>query len=87
MRSIGEFFAKIQKVQTAKLFAYKAAADSIKKAAGIEIKISSIAFKGRHLVLKGLSSGEKSHIFMKKSAILKEIEGQKLSRIVEDIRF
>lgn len=87
MRSIGEFFSRIQNVQAAKLFAYKVVADSIKKAAGIDLKISGIAFKGRHLVLRGLSSVEKSHIFMKRSAILKEIEMQKLSRVIEDIRF
>jgi len=85
MRSISEFFSKIQNRHAKGLFAIKSVQDSIKARAGVDVEASSVSFKGRVIALRGLSQSAKSQIYIKKSAILADISSQ--AHIIEDIRF
>lgn len=87
MRSIAEFFSRIQNKQARELFIFKVVQEAVKKHAGIDLDLASISFKAGTAMIRGLGQTAKSQIFTKKPLILGEIAGQPTSRLVSDIRF
>lgn len=85
MRSIAEFFAKIQNRQAQELFGRKFVADAIQKVLNMEIKAENITLKNGKATISGLSSTAKSQFFIKKNAILKEIASSNPTRPVTDL--
>ena len=86
MKSIAEFFARIQGKQAQKIALYINTQEIIAKEARIDVPIESITFSGKTLSLKGLDQAAKSVIFIKKSGILRQIKEKLPNIIVEDIR-
>lgn len=86
MRSIGEFFSRIQNRHSQELYIRSAIVESIKKVTTVSVPMDKISFKGASIVLQGVTHTEKSHIFLKKTAILKDIESKNIGRVIRDIR-
>ena len=86
MNSIGSFFSRIQGVFAGKIVLYSSAQEIIKKVAGIEVPLEALSFSGKSLIIKGLDQAARSVIFIKKSAILKELNQKIPGRVIEDIR-
>lgn len=88
MRSIGEFFAKIQNARAREVMARSAICEAVKKAAGADIEPVAVSFKGGTAVISGLSSSAKAQLHIKKQAILSEIAAHPIAgRAVRDLRF
>lgn len=87
MKSIGEFFARIRGKQAQELRLRFAVREIVKRYAGIEILPSSISFSMKAVSIKGLSQAAKSALFVKQSAIIKEIQEKVPERPVDSIRF
>jgi hypothetical protein len=86
MFSIAKFFERIQNAQAKEVFLLKAIQDALKKHVGIDIPIENISCKSDSVSLKNVNSAAKSAIFIKKAAILKEINEVQQMRVVKDIR-
>lgn len=87
MKSIGEFFAKIQGRQAQKILIYKIVQEAVNKQVNVDLDLAAVSFKAKSVVIKGLSQTAKNQLFIKKPAILKEINSRSAPRIVEDMRF
>lgn len=87
MRSIGEFFARIQNKQAQEILLRQNIQDVLKKVVGLEVPAEGISFKGGTIYFGGLSQTAKTQLFLKKNAVLAEIAASVLGRSVKDIRF
>jgi hypothetical protein len=85
MLNIGQFFKKIQNRQTKELFARTAAKEAIQEQSGVVVRVEDMSFKAGALVLKGLSQGARSQIFIKKQAILEQIRAKQQIKVITDI--
>ena len=63
-----------------------AAQQALKKQFAIEVPLGSISRKGSLITLKGIDQATRSALFIKKEAILKEINGLQSVRTIRDIR-
>ena len=86
MIGLKDFFKKIQNRHTTELFVRSVIQSSVKKHTGVEVSLDSISFSSSSVVLKDLSSGLKSAIFIKKNAILSDINSGQGNKVVTDIR-
>lgn len=86
MFNIGQFFKKAQNKHTQELFIRSTIKDAIQKQTNIEIPIEAISFTSQTLILKGISQGAKSQIFIKKQLILQEINTKQNIRKILDVR-
>lgn len=87
MRSIGEFFAKIQNARAREVLARSTVCEAVKKAAGVDIGPAAVGFKGSTAVISGLSSTAKAQAHIKKQAILALIAAHPIAgRVVRDLR-
>lgn len=87
MRSIGDLFARIKNVQAKEMFLRTAIQQALKKVANIDCALSDISCKNFTIQIRNLSQTAKSQLFMKKGAIIKEIEAQPTGRVISEIRF
>jgi hypothetical protein len=87
MKSIGDLFARIKNVQAKEVFLRTAVQQALKKAANIDCTINDISFKGGSVQVKNISQTAKAQMFMKKTAILKEIALQSPGRTISEIKF
>ncbi len=87
MKSISEFFSRIQNKQVRESFVLEIIRDAVKKHSNIDLDLASVSFKGKSVVLKGLGQAAKSQVFVKKPLILNEIGGRSVPRVITDIRF
>ena len=60
--------------------------ESFRKITGIEVPVESIAIKAGTVSLKGINQADKSTIFIKKQALLKDINASQTIRKIDDIR-
>lgn len=87
MKSIGEFFSRIQNRHAQEVFLRTIVQQVLSKVANIDVDISGISFKGAAVILKNVSPATKAHAYLKKQAILKEIAIQSPGRAITDIKF
>ena len=73
MFGIGHFFQRIQNKYTKELFLRQAIIEAIKKHVGIDIDVKDIAIKNGLIILANTNQSVKSVLYIKKSAILREI--------------
>ncbi len=85
MFNIGQYIAKLNNKRLNHLTKLNDICLSINNVTGLNIKVSDINIKNGILYISGLNSAEKSHIYIKKSLILKEISSVCADNIV-DIR-
>jgi hypothetical protein len=87
MKSIGDLFARIKNLQANEVFVRTAVQQALKKAANIDCALGDISFKGFSVQIKNVSQTAKAQLFLKKSAVLKEIALQTPGRTISDIKF
>ena len=86
MIGIGDFFKRIKGLHAREVLVRTIIQDAIKKHTGVDIPLDSISFSAGSIVLKSASNSLRSAIFIKKTAILADVNaGQDLKKIV-DIR-
>jgi hypothetical protein len=73
MFNIGQFFNKFRGIEMEDFRKRNSVIEIIKKNTGIEIAPQDIAFEQRGIILK-ISSIEKNMVFIKKGAIIKDLQ-------------
>jgi RAB protein geranylgeranyltransferase component A len=73
MRSIGDFFKRIQNTRASGFFLQSAISEIVKKITNITVPSESIKISSSKIVLNGISQAARSEIFIKREAILTEI--------------
>ncbi len=86
MLKIADFFKRIQNKHSQELFIRSTIQASIKKYTKVELPIESISLKSGIVSLKGISQTARSQVFIKKQAIIEELNSTQTIRIVTDIR-
>jgi hypothetical protein len=86
MLNIGEFFKRIKGSFAKEIFVRNAIKEAVKKYTGADIQIEDISFKGSTVMLKNVNQSARSTIFIKKHAIIKEVNTAQNIRIVSDVR-
>jgi uncharacterized protein (UPF0210 family) len=84
MQRVGGFFEKFNSKITKQVQNLAFICETIKKHTGIEVEMKQISISNGILKIK-TSSLEKNEIFIKKSRILKELEGKLHSLTLRDI--
>jgi hypothetical protein len=85
VKSIGEFFARIRNKHLDEMRLRLTVQEIIEKHAKTKPSPDSISFSTRSVSVKGLSQAAKSVIFVKKTAILKELNDNFPGRSIENI--
>ena len=86
MKRISEFLARFRNIQARESLIRLAIQQALKSRLVLEVPLESISCKGATITLKGVDQTARSAIFIKKEAILKEINGLQSIRIIKDIR-
>lgn len=86
MFGIGKFFNNIQNSFGREVVLRTVIKEAVKKIASIDIDITDIECKTPVIKLKKLDSAALSIIFIKKAAILKEINSRQTQRTFNDLR-
>jgi hypothetical protein len=86
MFGIGHLFKKIQSSYAKELFLRMAVADSLRNLVGIEVGVENIKFKDSLVTLTNINQADRSTIYIKKEALLKEINKLQTVKKVLDIR-
>jgi len=73
MRSIGDFFKKIQNTRASGFFLQSVVSEIVKKITHITVPPESIHISSSKVILNGISQAARSEIFIKREVILKEI--------------
>jgi hypothetical protein len=73
MRSIGEFFKKIQGARAGSFFIHATVSEVVKKIAHIDIAPESVHLHSTKVTLKGISQAARNEIFIKRKILLEEI--------------
>jgi hypothetical protein len=73
MRSIGDFFKRIQNTRASGFFLQSEISEIVKKITNITIPPESIKISSSKVVLNGISQAARSEVFIKREAILTEI--------------
>lgn len=85
MLSIGDLFGKIKNLQAREISFRTSVCASVKKHTGIQLEIESVVYSKGKITLKNLSHSAKSLVFMKKGAILSEVNALQDVHQVKDI--
>ena len=86
MKSIGEFFARIRGKQMDEMRLRLCIQEIIEKYTKVKLSFDDISFSIKSVSVKGLGQAAKSAVFVKKTAILKEIGDKVPSRQIDDIK-
>jgi hypothetical protein len=86
MIGISELFKRIQGARAREILIRTSIQDSIKKYTGADIPLEAISFSSDSIVLKNITSSLRSAIYIKKGAIIEEINRNQDARKVTDIR-
>ncbi len=84
--NIGEFLKKIQNSRSKELVFHAAVQEAIKKFVSIEVPQEAIKFRSGVITIQGISQSAKSAIFIKKEAILEEVNKNQQIYTVKDFR-
>ena len=86
MFNIRDFLKRIQGIQTQEYALRVIIKESIKKHTSLDVPIESITIKSHTVVLKNISSIGKSALFIKKAAVIKDINTAQSVHFIYDIR-
>ena len=86
MFNISHFFNKLQNSFTKEIFIRSVIREAMKKQTGADIPIEQISVKSGVIFLKNVNSSARAAIFMKKQAILSEIEAANTGKTFTDLR-
>lgn len=86
MQNISEFFSRILGKHAKEVHLRTVVQEALKKYIKTDLPLESIVISGGILNLKNLDQTTKSVIFIKKAAILKDLNERSLGMIVSDIR-
>ena len=86
MLKISEFFKRIQGRQSKEFFIRSTVQTVLQKNIGINIPVESISFNSDTVILNNIPQAARSTIFIKKQAIIAEINSQQQFRKISDIR-
>ena len=73
MRSIGEFFKKIQNARAGSFFIHTTIVEVVKRVAHIDIVPESVHIQSTKITLKGISQAARNEVFIKRKTLLEEI--------------
>ena len=85
MKLISELLGRIRNIQARESLVRLAVQQTLKKQLSIEIPLERISCKDVAVTLKGIDQSARSAIFIKKEAILKEINELQSVRIIREI--
>lgn len=83
MLNIGQFFKRIQNKHTQELYLQEIIKGAIQKYTGMSVEFERV---GSEIKIKKASAALKSHLFIKKEAILTEINSQQQTIIMTELR-
>ena len=86
MIGISEFFRRIKSAHMREILVRTTIRDSLKKIAGVDVGLDSISFSSDSLVLKNVSSAARSAVFIKKTALIQDINRSQTFKKITDIR-
>jgi len=86
MFNIKDFFAKIEGAQAREMAVRESVREAIKKHSGLEVPLETISFNSGTAVLKNIGQTARSVIFIKKVAILDDVNAAQSLRKVTDLR-
>ena len=86
MLNISEFFKRIHSKQAKEVNIRNVIRTAIKNHAKFDISIESISFNSNTAILEGITPIARSEIYIKKQAILNDINSQQNIRAIADIR-
>ncbi len=86
MFNIRDYLRRATGVQARELYFRRAVQEALKKLAGIDLPFESISSKSGTVELKGISQEARSAIFIKKAALIAEINKEQDVRPIKDIR-
>ncbi len=86
MFNIGQFFKNIQNRHIKELFIRSIIQASITQGTGVSIPIEDITISSGVIILKNISSGLRSVIFIKKQKILDSVNKNQTIHVVTNIR-
>ena len=86
MLSISQFFNRIRGRHATELFVRSAIQEAIRKHTSIPVPVEAISFASTSVVLKNINQTAKSVIFIKKVAIIREINTSQTVRTITDIK-
>ena len=86
MFGIGEFFKRVQGTYSKEILLRTNIVSAIKKLTGAEIGLDNIILKSGVVTLNGVSQALKSTVYIKKQAILKEINERQVGTVIKDMR-
>jgi len=86
MRSIAEFFEKIKSARAKEAFIRTVVQSALKEAASIEVPLEAISISSSIITLKGIGQAARAAAFIKKPAILREINTRQAVRDITDLR-
>jgi len=92
MKGIAEFFSRIRNIQLKETRIRSVVRDAIQKQTGCEVAVESIVVKRGVVTIRPVDANMRSVLYMKKEAILKELDlGQgshkEEQRMISDIRW
>ncbi|MEK7646337.1 MAG: hypothetical protein AAB381_01425 [Patescibacteria group bacterium] len=73
MRSIGDFFKKIQNARAGSFFIHATIAEVVKKHISIEVPLEAIHIQSTKVTLQGISQAARNEIFIKRNGLIAEI--------------
>ncbi len=86
MLNISEFFKRVQGKHAKEVLIRTSLSDAIRTHAGFDISIEKINFNSDTAILEGLTAMQRSQIYIKKQAILTQVNSQQTIRKIGDIR-
>ena len=86
MFNIKDFFKRVQNTQAGNFLLQSIVSDAVKKVASVEVLPINITISSSKVILGGISQAARSEIFIKKEAILREINTLQGSRKITEIR-
>ena len=86
MFNIAEFFKRVQGNHAKEFFLREVVRTAVKKNTSVDIAITEMAFSSSVITFKNISSSLRSALFIKKQAILADVNASQSIRIITDIR-
>lgn len=86
MLNIGQFFKKIQDKYNQEILLRSTIKEAIRSQSGVDVPLESVNYKNGLVTLAGLTQTARSQVFIKKQAIIEQINSRQNTKTVTDIR-
>lgn len=86
MLNISQFFKKIQGKYNQEILLRSTIKEVIRSQSGVDVPLESINYKNGLVTLAGLTQTARSQVFIKKQAIIEQINSRQNTKTVTDIR-